>query len=1314
MVDKGTIAVTSINKNLLVASQEVRDNYQVTMLDFSNVISNGLLQAKDLLPEVANELNKVTKNLDVEGLPQSIERAKNSLLLLGADIGQNLSPILVSILDKFVEIADFVTQKTDEIFGLFKPFLMLGDVVLTTLAGIDIALKAFFGAGAIELLLSSIDEIGIALLAVFGAPLIGIISSAVAAVAPFIAGFAAILAAVFAIKFALQGLIKLVDYLTMGTIGDALEWFGDKFKQLKEYIGNVNKELNETKTYIDAIKSGLSGVGTAAGSALSTSSFNKFTDALLNIKQELQGLDVIEATKIAEIEQNLANNLISDANATQEKLALSIENNQERLRLAIQEYEIATASLDAGITGKAADEVIETRANALKNIGTLKSDIAKATIEMRKAAIQADVEELKKGSDRLQRETTRAELKRIEAIRKLSQNGNVNLKEIEDQRIASTEKRIDDEIKLEQQKIEKLKEIAAQTVQGSSEENDLLNQIVEAEQKRSDLISEQAQLEVERQKALEIQVEIQATKLEGEKQDLEMQAELLNIANEIKKTKNDLAQAQFAFAEAQLSLEQTYAKVELDRLDSAIQANDLLLQVDKDRRDVVAERLGLEPGTNEIELVREREAKEQEITVVKQKQLELQQKSERQQLEFQRTQIKFEAEQEKFRLNAAKLEAKISKLKADQAVSSAMAARSAALAAGDAQAAAQAELDILQARQQSSFADDQLKLILAQTQALGQQTKIQNQILDIQMETLDATHEQQQVELDLENIAQQRVDALRIEQQLLEESVKTRSLAREEALLELKYGNESQQRLAEVISSQNELNDLQDTYNRQLEYVESLQASGVLNANEELILARETNELGQTRLDILNAEFQIQSEIEDAKKAGNDIALKDARLALQYGTEETKLAAEILEAKQQLNDIQARYSEQLAFVTELESQGLVNASDELSLAESRNDLQQLGLELLQAEYDIEEKLANEIAQERENALQRQNEILERRKTLLEAELGLQQAQNDLENARLERRLLEIDRKEGLGQIDQEQADEARFNIKLEQLELEQEMLIKQQESDLKRLEIEQQIEIMRLRATQAEAEVVRARAEATLAESKSALSRAVESGDQDAIDAAESAIEASEKGVEAATDLIELLDDQIEQTLELQKIQIETIETQQKADQERLNNRERELEIAREIAEYEGRQARQAAEDAEREAGFGNTGNRVSGGGVSAGSTYIVGEQGTELFQGVDGSTRLLGVKGQHAFTPNVPGKILSNQTLEQVIAANVMRSDEAVVNAIQRGFKTSQSAFNTLAGVLANRTNKPVVVNNYGSEGSPSIDLNRLKLSRL
>jgi tape measure domain-containing protein len=1220
MVDKGTIAVTSINKNLLFASREVRDNYQVTMLDFSNLISSGLLQAKDLLPEVANELNKVTKNLDVEGLPQSIERAKNSLLLLGADIGQNLSPILVSILDKFVEIADFVTQKTNEIFGLFKPFLVLGDIVLEALGGIDTALKSFFSAGFIELLLSSLDEIGIALLAVFGGPLIAMISSAIVAAKPFIAGFAAILAAVFAIKFALQGLIKLVDYLTGGAITNALEWFGDKFKQLKKYIDNVNKELNETKTYIDAIKSELlKGVGTEAGSALSNLSFNKFTDALLNIKQELQGLDVIEATKIAEIEQNLADNLISDANATQEKLASSIENNQERLRLAIQEYELATAILDTDITGKAADDAIETRANALKNIGTLKSDIAKATIEMRKAAIQADVEELKKGSDRLQRETTRAELQRIEAIRKLSQNGNVNLKEIEDQRIAFTEKRIDDEIKLEQQKIEKLKEIAAQTVQGSSEENDLLNQIVEAEKRQSELISQKADLELERQKILENQVEIQATKLENEKAELEIQAEILSIANDLKIAQNDLIQAQTEAAQSRLNLEQTYAQLELDRLNSNIEAGKLLIGLEQDRKNEVASRLGIEASSNAIEMLRERKLQEDEIYQIKMDQMLLQQQSEREQLEFQRTQIKFEAEQEKFRLNAAKLEAKISKLKADQAVSSAMAARSAALQKGDTEAASQAELEILQARQQSELANKQLELISKQNSALGRQTQIQNKIIDSQIESLNVQHEQQQVELELESITEARSSALEIETKLIEEQAQSRELSRRDALLALEYGTDAQKQASATLKLQLELNNIQAEYIRQSEYVADLEASGILNSEEELILT-----------------------------------------------------------------------------------------------EAKNDLSEIGLSFLETEYQLEEALANEIAQERENALQRQNEILKNRKTLLEAELGLQQAQNDLENVRLERRLLEIDRKEGLGRLDPEQADEARFKIERQQLELEQEMLIKQQESDLKRLEIEQQIEIMRLRATQAEAEVVRARAEATLAESKGALSRAVESGDQDAIDAAEGAIEASEKGVEAATDQIELLDDQIEQTLELQKIQLETIETQQKADQERLNNRERELEIAREIAEYEERQARQAAEDAEWEAGFDNTGNRVSGGGVSAGSTYIVGEQGTELFQGVDGSARLLGVKGQHAFTPNVPGKILSNQTLEQVIAANVMRSDEAVVNAIQRGFKTSQSAFSTLAGVLANRTNKPVVVNNYGSENTPSIDLNRLKLSRL
>lgn len=1303
MVDKGTIAVTSINKNLLVASQEVRDNYQVTMLDFSNAISNGLLQAKDLLPEVANELNKVTKNINVEGLPQSIERAKNSLLLLGADIGQNLSPILVSILDKFVEIADFVTQKTNEIFGLFKPFLVLGDIVLTTLGGVDAALKSFFGAGVIELLLSSIDEIGIALLAVFGAPLIGIISSAVAAIAPFIAGFAAILAAVFAIKFALQGLIKLVDYLTGGVITNALEWFGDKFKQLKEYIGSVNKELNDTKSYIDGIKSGLSGVGTAAGSALSTSSFNKFTDALLNIKQELQGLDAIEINKIAEIEQNLANNLISDANATQEKLALSIENNQERLRLAIQEYETATASLDAGITGQAADDVIETRANALKNIGTLKSDIAKATVEMRKAAIQADLEELKKGSDRLQRETTSAELKRIEAIRKLSKNGNVNLKELEDQRIESTAKRIEDEIKLEQQKIEKLKEIAAQTVQGSLEENDLLNQIVEAEKRQSELISQKADLELERQKILENQVEIQATKLENEKAELEIQAEILSIANDLKIAQNDLIQAQNEASQARLSLEQTYAQLELDRINSNIEAGKLLIGLEQDRKNEVASRLGIEASSNAIEMLRERKLQEDEIYQIKMDQMLLQQQSEREQLEFQRTQIKFEAEQEKFRLNAAKLEAKISKLKADQAISSAMAARSAALQKGDTEAAAQAELEILQARQQSELANKQLELISKQNSALGRQIQIQNKIIDSQIESLNVQHEQQRVELELESITEARSRALEIETKLIEEQAQAREQSRRDALLALGYGTESQK---QAVDLQLELNQLQETYTRQAEYVADLEATGVLNSEEELILTEAQNDLNETRLSLLEAENKLI----ESQKTAREQNLKDALLALDYGTDAQKQASETINLQLELNRLQDVYAQQTQYIANLEASSLPYAEKNVLLSESKNELGEIRLNLLETEYRLEESLANEIAQEREAALNRQNEILENRKTLLEAELGLQQAQNDLENARLERRLLEIDREEGLGLIDQEQAADARFKIEREQLELEQEMLNKQQESDLKRLEIEQQIEIMRLRATQAEAEVVRARAEATLAESKGALSRAVASGDQDAIDAAEGAIEASEKGVEAATNQIELLDEQIEQTLELQKIQLETIETQQKADQERLNNRERELEIAREIAEYEERQAAFR----ELEAAARNTGFRVSGGGVSAGSTYIVGEQGTELFQGVDGSTRLLGVKGQHAFTPNVPGKILSNQTLEQVIAANVMRSDEAVVNAIQRGFKTSQSAFSTLAGVLANRTNKPVVVNNYGSEGSPSIDLNRLKLSRL
>ena len=1303
LVDKGTVAVTSINKNLRSVNQETRDAYKVTMQDFTNYISSGMARSADLLPEFANVLKEVAKPTQLEGLTQSIERAKNALLMLGAAIGNTFAPILVIILDKFVEIVDFVLANSDAVVGMFKPFLAIGDAIVTALTGIDVALKAMFGRGFIEIILASLDELAVALLVVFGAPLLSLIGSAVAAAAPFVATLIGAILYVQLLKAAIGAVIDVINNLTGGAITKSIEWLGKKFQSLKDYIGEVNRELKDSRTYIENLSNGLSNVGSGLGAALPTASLSKYNDILLNIQQALSEIDTSELEGIANIEQRLAENLINDATATQERLALSIETNQARLELAVQAYDNAIAGLEAGVTGKPAEELINERDKALKDISELKSELAKDSVKARKAAIDAEVEAMRLGSDKLQRETTRAELKRIEEIRKLNEKGLVNVGKAENERIALTESRINAELKLEEDKINRLNKIASRLVEGSSEESDVLNQIVEAEKRRSDLIAERANLELERLEIQQRKVESQIVGLETDKQELEIKAELLAIANELTVAQNDLVIAQNEFATARLSLEQTYAQLELDRINTALEASELLLSLDQERRDMVAERLGIESNTNEIEILRERVAQEEQISQIKYDQLLLQQQSEKQQLEFQRTQIKFEAEQEKYRLKAAKIEAQISKMKAEQAVSSAIAARNEALATGYTKAAAEAELEILQARQQSNFADDQLNLINQQNRALDQQTQIQNKILDTQEQTLEVTHEQQRTELELEQIANARSRALEIETKLIEEQTQVREQSRREALLALGYGTEAQK---QAVNLQLELNQLQDTYARQAEYVADLEATGVLNSEEELILTEAQNDLNETRLSLL----EVENQLIESQKIAREQNLKDALLALEYGTDAQKQASETINLQLELNRLQDAYAQQTQYIANLEASSLPYAEKNVLLSESKNELGEIRLNLLETEYRLEESLANEVAQEREKALQRQNEILENRKTLLEAELGLSQAQADLEQAKLDRRLIEIDRKEGLGKLDSEEAAEARFKIEREKLQIEAEMLAEQQKADLKRLEIEQQIEVMRLRASQAEAEVVKARAEASLAESQGALSRAIESGDEGAINAAEAAIEASQKGIEAATTQVDLIGEQIEQTLELQQLQLETIETQQKADIERLKNRERELEIAREIAQYEAEQAAFR----ELEAAARNSGFRVSGGGVSAGKSYIVGEQGTELFQGADGSTKLLGVNGQHAFTPNVPGKIISNQALEQVIAANVMRSDSAVVEAIQRGFKTSGTEFARLAGILANRITKPAVItNNYGSS-TPSFDVNKAKLSRI
>jgi tape measure domain-containing protein len=1368
MVDDGLIPIEDLNRNLVGTSVEIREAYKVTSGDMIKYVSSGLLNSLDALPYFSKRL-KEGLTVPESTFTKSINRVKNAIIQLQLGIGEIVLPFAVKSLDNFAKAMQWLGDNAYLVANLFKgafvlaiglaglavisfvksvtaanTALLLLNVNVTGLST-QIANLAIFSKVAAWMTAASAGATGLAgALAILGAGFTAIIKSVSAALianpimAIVVAG--ALLATVAAP--AAKMFANALNGVNQASIdaSDALANIGSKFDNLQAKFANggiLDKaEIDSEQRRLEGLAGGVDKLNKLleqretnpealsvenrliAEQAFLLNNLNKLNEARIKVTKEVEQYllkfgstqkDLTEAQIENEIKliELAASGVISKEDADSKITESELNAAKKRLELNKAVVTKIEADMNNGVV--VSKEVSAARQEILSNAeGAILEDrraVAELTIQLQEETVQREIDITSKKLDELDKQYRKAELSRQMLARQAYIDGTLDIEVEEQKRLKNKEVLLREQFQLEKDQIDRLNALLASGVEPNQKAS-IENELLQSMERQVEIMAELASLELERQAELQRQVDLKAELIQGDIDEIQTKAELVQIAAELAQIQSDLDNARSEALQAQYSLALAYGNVEQARIQYEIDAVELLKDVDASRRDVIAERLGLESDglKNAIELSRERENQEQHLQDLKQKQLELQQKADRQQLEADKLQLKYTIEQEKYALQALKLEQEIAKMKASQALSAAQANMRIAMSSGDTQAAAQAELEILQARRELDLLNN--STIEEQEKALRETAKAQNAILELREETLDATHEQQKVELDLENTAQQRAEALRIEQQLLEESVKTRSLAREEALLELKYGTESQQRRAEVVASQNELNDLQATYTSQLEYVESLRASGVLNANEELILTRETNKLGQTRLDILNTELQIQSDIKKAQKAGKDIAVQGARLALQYGTEETKVAADLLESKQQLSDLQERYSEQLAFVTELEEQGVINASDELSLAESRNDLQQLGLELLQAEYDIEEKLANEIAQQREKALERQVDILEQRKSLIEAEAGLVAAQSDLRTARLEGEIIDVNRGEALGDITSTEADEQRAQIQLKILDAEKDALDKQQEADIKRLEIEQQIEIMRLRATQAEAEVTRARAEVSLAESQAALGRAIESGDQDAIAAAEGAISASEAAIESAQSQVDLIGEQIEATLELQKIQMETIETQQKADDQRIKNKERELELELEIAAVASQNAR--------DSGGSNDGFRVSGGGVSAGNTYTVGEQGTELFQGADGSTKLLGVNGQHSFTPHVPGKIISNHALEQVIAANVMRSDQAVVDAIQQGFKRSGLDFSKLAGVLSNRTQKPVVVNNYGSGNTPMFDANRARLARL
>lgn len=1271
MIEAGVLAPEKVNKSLLAASQEVKDSYRATSEDVNKFISSGLLSATEFLPFFTKRMKDGLEQ-PVNSYIQLVNRLENAWTQLLKNIGETAVGPLTDALSPLVLGTQLleVLAKNTSILNAALTAVGTGSLSLI-IAGIGLMLKS---VGVLSISLKSLMAMSVGLKLV---PIADVLRSIPAiidliqikslglfkSISVFVAAnpLGAALLAISLLSAALGPLGEFFINLFNGTSKKALK-LGDDINEVSNAIddlqrkfnsgdlvdvGDIERQKEELKTLFsgtdeellnlrlqyklnpEEARKNINDLGLEDRQIMDRfiiiddfegkneqriEQTKQLEEALRELNAQQQELNDSEKEGALIRQEALASGELSDVQDAKNNLESERRLAKERLELA----QSTIATLDQMDSGYGSSEVIakrnETRRDAEEQIYTERMLLAELTLKAREELVKEELDSIDQAAKKATAIQVEAEADRVDKVRKLNEGDSAGIATAEAERLALVEDGIEAELSLLLERKERVSALLKDSVSGSTEERDLTSELVTIEQARLGVISRSLEIEEQRQSELQRQVELQAEIIQGKVDELNTESELLAIASEISNKRAELSSAQNDLSTARLELEKAQLNSESARIEHAITGAEILREIEGDRRAEVAARLGLEANANPIELSRAREQQEQRVFALQRKQIELQQEAERRQLEADKSQLKFTIEQERYRLRAAQLENEIAKLKAQQAVSAAMALRASALAVGNSEAAAAAELQIAQSRRELQLLDN--GLIQGQLQALGESERLQHEILEARGEALEVSHEQQDLELSLEQTSENRQRLLDGERDLIEQNIRARELER-------------------------------------------------------------------------SATYKI----------------------LELGSEETQQALELMKMRESLASLEEEHSDRLAYVRDLEAAGAQTSAERALLLEAQNDLQETGVNLLETEIEIERSLANEVSQARENALERQTrelerqvEILEQQESLITANAELQSAQSDLSIAQIEGGMVNTDRAEESGSISAAEADLERADLQAQILDREEEALRAQQDADRKRLEIEQQIEILRLKATRAEAEVNAARARQVEAEARTTLARAETDGDPDAIAAAQRGVAAASGGVGVADAQVANISEQIELAEQLQGMQLDTLATQHEADVQRLDNRREELQLTREIAQEALRTDQNT---------LSRGGGRASGGGVSAGVEYTVGERGVELFQGTDGSSQLVGLTGQHSFVPRVSGTIAPNQRLEQILAANVMHADDALIDAIQNGFYRSGSDFARLAGVLANRTAKPIVVHNHGNRDE-GINWNNSRLSRL
>ena len=1371
MIDDGVIDITDINSNLMSASEEVKNSYRATGDDIYRYISKGLLSSTEFLPYFASALGD-SVDTSISTFQKRLNKFQNTVAKIYLDIGDIIiAPItdglklLTSALTVIMKVQEHIniigaamTALGTGTFSImmfsiayFMKSLLFANIAIGMLHTHVLTLFATAFKGIVGILLAqnpllafleavkakilgigaTIKLIGIPayliLLSLFSALMVPIsellgqiVGGASKARIKFVDEMAAIGNSYDDVinKIAGKG---IVDQREIDKLRDDLS---RKFSGTEEELINLQLQykLNRPAAREEINKLGIddryvieSLVLLDISEDLNKERIDEVAELEKNINKIKVAMHALEKEDKAfslELKERLANQSTTSRQAEAEELQHKIDHNKKVIALARQSL-TDLRSIDTNILSpEAYKQHYENVTEVEEDLYEARTDLAELTVDAREKQLEQELSAFEKGYTLINQSVIAIETKRALAIREIMTKGAVDIAAFEKHRIQLMEDRVRSEIQVEDAKYHRLRELKEQAIEGSDEEKAITTELFESAQKRLDLIKQLIEVERERQDELQRQVDIQAELLQGKVDELNTESELLSLASELVSLRQELASAGNDVEQQRLALTQAYIDAESAHISYALEAAELLRTAEAGRRAEVAARLGLEESVNPIELLRQQQAQQQKLTELKREQIALTQAAEKAQLAADRETLKLSIEQEKYAIRAAEIENEIAKLKAQQNLSAAMAMKNAALLASDTKAAAQSELQIVQARRELELLNN--NLIRERLDNLRESEQVQTDILDAREEALDLSQEQQLVELSMEEIAADRQRQLDAERSLIDASVRARELEREEAYMVLDAMQQQSGAAVELIKLRDTLADLTAKHAEELAYVQELELANAATTEEQALLLEAQNSLKETGLSLLETELAIEKALAEEMRRSDDLRISSIQAMLELGGEEAQAAGELLALREQLVQLEEDREAKLQVVAELENALGDSGAEQAALLAAQNDLRDVSVSLLETEISIERALADEVGRRREQSLERQTrqmerqvEILEQQQSITAATTELQSALTDLAIARLEGERTDINRAEQLGGMSGAEADVGRANIDLDILRLEEQQMDAQQEADRKRLEIEQQIEMLRLRASKAEAEVTAARARQVEAEALTTLSRAEISGDEGAIAAARSGVDAAADGVTAAEEHIGIIDEQIELAQEIQEIQTETIEAQQKADEQRLENRREELRLTREIADAALQRERQEQREQR------SSGGRVSGGGVSAGSQYTVGEQGIEIFKGADGSTRLLGLGGQHEFIPRVPGTIIPNAKLEQTLAANVMRADGDLISAIRNGFGTSGNAFAQLAAILTNRTQKPVTVNNYGNS-KPSIDWNNARLARL